>query len=290
MPRNHRICALLAAWMSFACLAPAAATDTATVLRPALSMVTVDAGHASLRDTYLSPITYRGANIALGYEHFQAIKRNPEQRVSQIETGIAYHHAHNPAGNHTMHSLMGNFQWAVMRRWRNALRLPRSQVMIGPMLQLRGGVIYNPNNANNVVSAKIFCALGVNAMAVCNTHIGRLPASLRYTLSLPITSVFFSPDYDEAYYEIYLGNHHGLAHFGWWGNRFDATQALTADFRLGGTILRVGYRGGFEASQINHITTRVVTHSVVLGIGGEFLSLSPRKTLSPHAKIISAQY
>ncbi len=292
MSLRNKIAAVLLCCAATAGLAvPASAqSDTAAqVLRPVLHMFTLDVGHASLLDSYLTPIAYHGQNFRLGYEHFQATGFNPERFTRQLEVDVDYDHTHNPAGNHTMHSLMAEARWSMMHRWRD-VALSGTQLMVGPMTQFRGGVIYNSNNSNNVVSAKIHWAVGVNAMAVWNTTLWGRQLSLRYEGSLPVAGAFFSPDYDEAYYEIYVGNHHGLAHFGWWGNRFDLTSYLTADFRLGGTTLRLGYRGRIETSWINHINTHIFTHALVIGIGGEFLSLSHGKKLKPAHRIISPQY
>ena len=146
------------------------------------------------------------------------------------------------------------------------------------MYSLRGGVLYNEHNSNNVVSARIHWNVGAMGQAIYNTHIKRLPITVRYQAALPVAGVFFSPDYDEAYYEIYLGNHSNLAHFGWWGNRFDLDHQVTADFRLGGTTLRVGYHGTIERSWARHLNTHITTHGIVIGLGGEFLSLPSRSS------------
>ncbi len=263
--------------------------DTPTqVLRPVVSIFTLDVGHASLLDTYMTPIAYHGQNVRLGYEHFQATGFAPLRWTRQLEVGVDYDHTRNPAGNHTMHSLMLEGRWSMMRRWYNPGGLHGTQLMIGPMTQLRGGAIYNGNNSNNVATAKIHWAVGFNAMAVWNTRLLGRRLSLRYEGSLPVAGVFFSPDYDEAYYEIYEGNHRGLVHLGWWGNRFDFTHALTADWRLGGTTLRLGYRGRIETSWVNHINTHIFTHALVIGIGGELLSLRHGK--KPRGAVVSPQY
>ena len=93
----------------------------------------------------------------------------------------------------------------------------------------------------------------------------------------------------ESYYEIYLGNRKHLAHFGWWGNRLDLDCSLGVDLHLGSTIVRLGYRGRNERSWVSHLDTRLTTHALVVGIGGEVLSL-PRRGIHPKARIISAMY
>jgi hypothetical protein len=159
-----------------------------------------------------------------------------------------------------------------------------------PMIQFRGGILYNANNSNNVVSARINMAVGLQAAAVYTTRLFKRPLALRYQASLPIVGAFFSPEYDEAYYEIYLGNRRHLAHLGWWGSRFDMDNLVTADWHLGGTIVRLGYRCRIEKSWVSHIDTRHVTHSLVVGLGGEFLTLSPSHKLSEKARVASVLF
>ncbi len=250
--------------------------------RPVMSMFMVDCGHESLLDTYVSPVTYRGANVRLGYERMQAMRFNPRHWVMQLEAGVDYGNLKNPAGNHTEHSLMAECRWAMMRRWTD-VAIGGLQVQAGGMTQFRGGIIYNPINSNNVVSVKLHWNVGVNALAAYTVGRNRrVPVTLRCQVTMPVAGVFFSPEYDESYYEIYVGNRKGLANFGWWGNRFDMTSLLTADLHLGGTVLRVGYRGRIATSWIKQINCHEFTHSFVLGIGGEWLSLSRRKAAERH--------
>ena len=260
--------------------------DSVPPLRPVASIFSAELGRTSILDTYLTPITYSGTYYGIGYERQQAMGFNPQRWTHQLELGVDYSNTHNPAGNHTMHDLMVNAKWGMTHRWRDVLT-PGLQLLAGGSTQLRGGVLYNANNSNNVVSARIHWSLGFIGQAVYNFNIKRLPVTLRYQATLPIAGVFFSPDYDEAYYEIYLGNHSDLVHFGWWGNRFDMENLVTADLHLGNTILRVGYRNRISSSLINDINCRKISHSLVVGIGGEWLGVSSKK----HDKrIISSIY
>ena len=261
-------------------------TSNEKPLRPVASIFSADVGHASILDTYVSPVTYKGTAWRLGWEAQQAMGFNPHNWVRRLELGLDYYHTHNPAGNHTMHQLMLDANWAMMHRWHNVWTRDL-QLMVGGQTQLRGGAIYNANNSNNVANAHIHWNLGITAQAVYNTRIKRLPVTLTYRASLPVVGVFFSPDYDEAYYEIYLGNHRNLAHMGWWGNRFDMTNMLSADLHLGGTILRVGYSNRIETSWVNNLNNRAMTHALVIGLGGEFLSLSHKQRKNNNTTISS---
>ncbi len=98
----------------------------------------------------------------------------------------------------------------------------------------------------------------------------------RYEVSLPVTGAFFAPDYGQLYYEIWLGERSGLCRAAWWGNYFDMDNLLTADLRLGGTTLRLGYRNHIISTKASDIVSRRITHAFVIGIATEWLSLSPR--------------
>lgn len=268
-----------------------AARDTETdsvVLRPAAGLFTVDVGGAVARDTYLSPLDYTGLDLRLGYEHLQATGFSPRKWVRQLEVGVDYVNATNPAGNHTAHALLAQAQWSLMRRWAD-VPWRGVQLMAGGMTGAAGGMLYNALNSNNVVSARAMWHVGATAQAVWNFKIKRLPVTLRYQVSLPVAGVFYGPDYDETYYEMYLGNRSGLAHMGWWGNRFDMTNLLTVDLRLGGTILRLGYRNTIARSHVRGITVHDYRNTLVIGVGGEFLSLGYRKPV-PAAQSVSAIY
>ena len=254
----------------------AADADTTSVARPVLSMFTFDVGRASVLDTYISTVNYTGLNLRLGYSAMQATGFSPEKWVRHLELGVEYYNVKNMVRNRVLHTLMLDSRWSLMRRWRDVL--PGLQLMGGGMAQLRGGVIYKGSNSNNVCSVKAHISLGVAGTASYACHIGRLPITLSYQMSLPVVGVFYSPDYDESYYEIYVGNRKGLVHPGWWGNRFDMNNLVAADLHLGNTILRLGYRNRIERSWVNNLNTHITTHAFVIGLGGNFLSLGSKPT------------
>lgn len=263
-----------------AALAPSRATAAepadSAVVRPATAIFSLDVGGAVERDTYLSPLDYTGTDVRLGYEHLQATGFAPHTWLRQLDLGVDYTVTTNPMGNHTAHALRVEGQWSLMRRWRD-VAVNELQLMAGGSTALTGGMLYNALNSNNVVSARASWNVGVTAQAVYNFSIKRVPVTVRYQATIPVAGVFYSPDYDESYYEMYVGNHSGLAHFGWWGNRFDMTNLLTVDVRLGSTIVRLGYRNTIARTSINHITTRSYRNAVVIGVGAEFLTAGYRK-------------
>lgn len=259
------------------------------ICRPVTAAYTLEAGSAHLNDTYLTPLKYTGQNYALGYERMQAMKFSPEKWVMQLGGRLNFGRTLNPARNATMYDLSLELSWGMMRRW-DISALSGLRLYGGGMTSLDVGALYLSRNGNNPVSAKAVWTVGLTGAAVYNFSISRLPICLRYQPTLPVTGVFFSPDYGELYYEIYLGNHNGLAHMAHWGNYFRLDNLLTADLRLGSTNLRLGYRNDILSTKVNNIVSRRITHTFIIGVSGEWLSLPRSGALSPKAKIISALY
>lgn len=268
--------------------ASAVVADSAAVVRPARRVVELAAGSASVLDTYLTPVRYSGWDIALRYEHSQATGFAPQRWVRRLTVGADYANVHNPnrTGNR-LHVLDLSGEWALMRRWRPR---PCWQFTLGPMIDADGGAVYNPAGSNNVVSVRARVGVGAAATASLATRMARRPLTLTAAVSLPVLGVWFSPDGDESYYEMYVGNRRHLAHLAWWGNRFDAGVGVTADWRLGGTVLRLAYRARFETSACRGLDTRLMRHTVGIGLGGDFVSLSPSHRLDTGIAVITAQY
>ena len=137
------------------------------------------------------------------------------------------------------------------------------------------GVVYSNRNSNNPASVKADITVNAGGFVAWRTRLWRMPVLLRWQTSMPLTGVFFSPEYDELYYEIYLGNHSGLAHWGWPGNLFRWDNLVTADLDFSNTRLRLGFRSRIYSTQVNNLTTRIFSYAFVLGVTGDWMSLSP---------------
>ncbi|MDE6651430.1 MAG: DUF3316 domain-containing protein [Paramuribaculum sp.] len=268
------------------CVAGHAQTEE-QILRPVTAAYTFGIGSSHLADTYLSPINYNGWSASFDYNRWQAMKASPESWLMNLNFGIEIDRGLNRVGNAVMWYAGFNASWGVLRRWNIVKGL---KIGVGPIANIDLGALYLNRNSNNPVSAKAALTVGANGFAAYNLRIGRLPVTLLWQPTLPVVGAFFSPDYGELYYEIYLGNHNGLAHCAWWGNYFRLDNSVTADLHFGATALRIGYRGEILSTKVNHLVSNHFTHRFVIGISGEWLSLNPRKTLSPKAKTYHALY
>ena len=257
--------------------------------RPVTSAYTVEAGSSHISDTYLTPLRYEGWHAAIDYERFQAMRFDPGHWIMRLNVNTAVDRASNPAHNATMWNAGVSASWAMMRRW----TLPWSpglRAAVGGITGIEAGALYLARNGNNPVSARAAWTIGVTAMATWSTRVWGVPITLRYQPSVPLTGVFFAPDYGELYYEISLGNRSGLVHAAWPGNRFVMQNLVTVDLRFGATALRVGYSGRILSGKVNGIVTRTVTHAVTVGVSGEWLSINPGHPGNTGTPDISAFY
>ena len=250
------------------------ATSGLEVIRPVNSSWMLDAGSAHVADTYLSPLKYTGWNASFEYERLQAMKFSPDAWRQQLHVGVELSDATNRAGNGSM--LYGGLyaRWGMLRMW----RLPyRFTVAAGGSAGATIGGIYNTRNGNNPAAAKADVTANLTGWATWSIDLGRMPVMFRWQTTLPLVGMFFSPEYDELYYEMYLGNRHGLIHCAWPGRFFRWDNLVTADLDFATTRLRLGFRSRIYSTEVNHITTRIFSYSFVLGVTGDWFSVSRRK-------------
>ncbi len=253
--------------------------DDSEPIRPVLSAWTVGIGSSHLADTYLTPLKYSGWGASVGYERMQASPWSPRDWVMQLKVSADMDRTQNPAHNATMWAAQLHASWGVMRRWSLPCGL---RLGIGPALRLEGGCLYNARNSNNPASAKGAVTFDAIAYAAMDVKLWRLPVTLRYQPSMPVIGAFFSPEYDELYYELYLGNHSGVVHPAWWGNRFKLDNLVTADLHFGSTALRLGYECNWMSSRASNLTTRMITHRFILGVTVDWISHKPsKKSVNP---------
>lgn len=263
------------------------AVQAQELLRPVDSSWMIEAGSARLADTYLSAVPYTGLHLGVAYQRYQAMKFSPERWTMSLTVRLDADKADNRARNAAMWDMTLTADWGMMRRYAVNRWLTLAP---GASTSVTAGALYTEVNSNNPVSAKASWTVNFTGLASARFNIGKLPVTVTYRPTLPVTGVFFSPDYGELYYEIYLGNTSGLAHAAWWGNYFMLDNLLTARLELGGTSLTAGYHGKVFSTRVNHLTTNIFTHAFVIGISGEWLSVNPRRPVNEHSRMIHALY
>lgn len=272
---KHQLIALAFIAASQICVAGEPIPETRQY--PVKSSVTFGFGSSHLADTYLTPLKYSGWSMSARYERCQNFKAAPENWFTQLNIEGILDRTLNPAKNATMWAFEAIASWGIVRYWRLPMGI---NVGVGPAIRAEGGCLYNGRNSNNPASAKGAVTFDVTAYASWSSRLGQLPFTLRYQPTMPVIGAFFSPTYDELYFEIYMGNHHGLVHPAWWGNRFKLDHLLTIDLKVGSSALRLGYESSWMSSRVSGLTTRIITHRFVVGWTTEWFSVDIRRKTS----------
>lgn len=256
------------------------ALDPSDKERPVIGSYRVEIGRRSALSTYLSPFAYRGTDIALSGFWTKVLPGNPEHLAMHFEGRANIGDLLNPAHTAREIDLHAQLQWGM--EWQ--LRFEQGwMISAGGSAGLYGGVLYLPRNGNNPVSAQFAAGIAINAYASKLFFIKSLPVLASDRLNLPLLSGFFCQEYGEPFYEIYLGNHRGLAHCGWPGNRLGIDNLLSLTLDLGRTALEIGYRFSMQNEQANHLTTRIFNHAFVIGVipGGLGIKTNKKNIITP---------
>lgn len=231
--------------------------------RPVSGVYGIEAGGISAYSTYLSPLTYTGASYGIFGNWRKALPFAPEEAIMEFDTRLDFGSMLNP--RHTARMLDAEIYFSWGMAWRK--RLPCSiQISAGGDIAADCGLLWLTRNGNNPIAARAYASIALKAGATWRFKIGRLPMLLSEDFRLPVSGVFFSPSYGETYYEIYLGNRSGLAHFGWPGNHLTLSNHIFLTLDFGRTAMSVGYRFAADTSWINHIDTRILSHTFTIGV------------------------
>ena len=245
--------------------------------RPVLQQYRIEIGGGSALSTYLSPLRYGGRTLGVSGQWSKASQWAPESLVMTFQAGGNMRDYLNPAHTASMIGIDGLFTWGI--QWRK--RLPYSlQVTAGGAIDVNGGCLYLTRNGNNPVNVYASASLDLCASLSWRFKIGRLPMVLSDELRLPSLGCFFSPQYGETYYEIWLGNHEGLAHCGWWGNNFCIDNLLSLKLDFGKTAMEVGYRYDYRSQWASSLSTKISTHSFVIGIIPHGLGIKRKQNIN----------
>lgn len=245
--------------------------------RPVLQEYRLEIGGGTALSTYLSPLRYSGRVAGASGEWTKASQWSPENLIMQFEAGGSLRDYMNPAKTATMMGIDGMFAWGM--QWRK--RLPYSlQITAGGSLDLSGGCLYLTRNGNNPINVYASASVDINTSLSWRFRIGRLPMVLSDEIRIPSLGAFFSPQYGETYFEIWLGNHKNLAHCGWWGNNFRIDNLLSVKMDFGRTAMEIGYRYDYRSAYASHLNTQISTHSFVIGIIPHGLGLKRKQLIN----------
>lgn len=236
---------------------------SAEISRPVTGTYAIEIGKTSALLTYLSPLKYTGTTYNASGYWTKAMPFNPRHAIMAFKADISFSSLLNPAHSASMLGIYGDFAWGMA--WRT--KIPGDiQLTTGGDVQIAGGAYYLIRNSNNPVEAIGNASIDLSASISRIFYMGRLPVLISDRISIPSLSMFFSPQYGETYYEIYLGNRSGLVHAGWWGNNFRIDNLLSATLDFGRTAMTIGYRFKAYTQWACNLNTKIFSHSFFIGV------------------------
>lgn len=223
----------------------------------------VSAGHHTARCTYLSTQTYTGPGYGISFQ-WSRPSWNEGRLIQSASADVEYGYLLSKSKNSRMYDLSVALQWGVEREWRPAMHW---SISAGAEAGIDGGVMYLPRNGNNPAQAQMWAGASLTCHAAYdNLKLMGKNLTISGAVEIPALGAFFSPAYGETYYEIYLGNRNGLAHFGWPGNRPQIKSRLRAEWLAGRHTLTLGLDYRYQGLECNNISTRRSVIAFLVGV------------------------
>ena len=228
-------------------------------------------GSMSMTDTYLSPLEYNGISLSLMHERLNSSSWMKGRLLFQQQYFLQSASSVNPIGNSK--SYYGNIDYRLNGLY-PFLKTSSFRIFAGAGADLSLGGIYNLRNSNNPAQLKTNVNLTASALAFYQWNL----LTLRWQVTTPLLGVFFSPEYGQSYYEIFvLGNNEGTIHFGSPANQIGLRNYFTADYPIGKVTLRAGYLGNYYRTDVNNLITSLSSHQFMIGIVFESLNFGRRE-------------
>ena len=224
-------------------------------------------GYTTLVDTYLSPLRYDGAHVALLSEGFSQTAIPGGRWFAQSLFALHGDYATPASGSGLTVGGMADYSYTCY--YQVPLLSPqggRLRLFVGPQAQLRVGGIYNLRNSNNPAQLKLGANFAASAMAKYIFTLWDTPMNVRLQTDLPLLGVAFGPDYGQSYYEIfYLGQSEGSVHLTSLHNNLSLRANLSYDLQLPTSTLRVTFASDLYQWTLGKQHYRMFTHSIMLG-------------------------
>ncbi len=242
------------------------AQDTRTEERvPSRFSIGIGVGETRSLDTYLSPVTYSGTSFGLGVWQELPFSSHPGEWRMCFGGEGRFSNMLNPRGNARKYDADLRIAWGAERMW-SIKPVTGSTLWLGAGADgvIEGGCGYLPRNGNNPAAARARIGIDIAGSAEWTMYLKGVPLTVGERLSVPTLGIFFSPQYGESYYEIYLGNRSGLVHTGWWGNTGGVRSHLTVSVRPGKWGVRLGWLCSLQRQNACNLRTRLLTNALTL--------------------------
>lgn len=238
------------------------------VERPIQMSFSFGVGGGGVLDTYLSPYTYTGTNLILFGERTRYFKGNEGRLLGQHALSLEFLTSTYGGGSGRCYFGALDYSYSIFYRM---IAQPTFDLFVGGGSTFMGGSVYNVRNSNNPATAKLSLDANISAMAQYRLKIGNYPLLLRYHVSVPFMGAFFTPEYGQSYYEIFvLGNTDGIIHFSSFHNHLAIKNHFSVDLPIKRGAIRLGYWNSINQFKGHDLTTRFVSNNFTIGYVLEF--------------------
>lgn len=254
-------------------------------------------GGILLRESYLSPLRYGGIDLmllseqaSLGYRADTLTPREasilalrPRQetptRMYYRQQEVHLSSSDNPAGNASIYRLSARGDWHY------TLRLPfvpQGRLYVGPGVSAGLGGLYSTRNGNNPATLKADLSLTLALHYSYRLPWESFPALLRLSSQTELLGLHFAQHFGESYYELYYLSGSLARRFVFtqptkaWAERLMVSMDLPVWDHF---TLSLGYRWEHRASELHHITHRISSHSLMLGITTHSIRIGGRRSI-----------
>lgn len=270
------------------CLGLSSVAQSEEGLRSVNEATLIGYGGYNIKDTYLSPLKYTGGGFRISNERMKIVSFADYNVSRQQLINIDLSSTSNPAETANNLSGFADYSLGYHYRFNPASSL---KILLGGSVHGMVGFIYNTRNGNNPATLKADMDLNLSAMAIYRLMLKDYPLVIRYQVETPFAGTLFSPHYGQSYYEIFNeGNNSGTIRFSSFHNKFALKNYLTVDFPVGNVTIRAGYLNSLYYTKVNDIDAHVVSHSFMIGLVKEFISLGGKNLKKKKYLYRSAYY
>lgn len=274
--------------------APSEAQDE--LARPVTNILSLRIGQGKMRDSYLAPLLYTGANFSIEGQRWRM--HRDLNWVNWQQADIMFSSGEDHGNNSGAWTGRLRYRYGILWRWSDSLDPTTLEVRtesspwsfyLGPYAGIDLGFDYNLKMAssNNPATARVVGNLGaVGAVRYKFQNPSVRGMRVMFQAYAPLIGAGFRPEYGASYYEtFYLSTSGNYAHFTSLHNQQDLDVQLTLDFPLAiipglrsfDSVLRLGGSYHIETMDINNITSRYSSVEFVIGWVYQYLPFGRRK-------------
>lgn len=160
----------------------------------------VRAGMGSATDEYLSPNEYNGFSIGFKLDRMSSRNEKKMFCYSKNRSSLLFCDMKNKAGNGVQLEMAGS----IVHVWEAPLLHYRNyDLLAGPSVCGSIDALYNLRNSNNPANVHGMLAAGLEFDNLFRFKVGRLPIALDASFNMPLTGIFFVPEYNLPYYLLF---------------------------------------------------------------------------------------